>query len=345
MINIFFSLIHRTRHVMGNNPIKVFIFFFALISYSTTGYMFFELPQNPDLRWEDAFWWTIVTMTTVGYGDLFPSSTAGRFLIGLPTMLLGVGLLGYGLSVVATYMIENKLREEKGMEKFHGTDHIVICHFAGIEKTLNLIGEIWRDSSTKGCPIVLIDDQLDENPPALQDAGVHFVKGDASRKPTLEQANIHSARAAIIQAVLEDSEHSDNKNLRVVLTFETMASQIFTVVECLNPDNIPFFKRANCDSVVCINEMSSQLLVQELQDPGVSSVLNELSSNHSDQQFYLLPLHAEYATFGEIKAHFENEHTIILGIRRAGENHFLPDTAFALAPDDLAVVISAHRPS
>lgn len=59
----------------------------------------------------DAFWWTMSTMSTVGYGDIVPFTTAGR-VIGIVLMLVGAGLLGIFTAAVASYMIRERSRGE-----------------------------------------------------------------------------------------------------------------------------------------------------------------------------------------------------------------------------------------
>ena len=82
----------------------------AILCYGTTGYLYFELPGNPDLSWQDALWYCLVTLTTVGYGDFFPKTAGGRFMVGVPLLVLGVGLLGFMLSVVATALMSSPIR-------------------------------------------------------------------------------------------------------------------------------------------------------------------------------------------------------------------------------------------
>lgn len=59
----------------------------------------------------DALWWTVVTVTTVGYGDHFPVTTAGR-LVALGLMVAGIALVGVVTATLATWLID-KVREEE----------------------------------------------------------------------------------------------------------------------------------------------------------------------------------------------------------------------------------------
>ena len=83
MINILFRTFKQVRRIATAKPIQIMILFISLVLYSATGYMNFELQQNPQLQWVDAFWWSIVTMTTVGYGDVYPITNSGKIFWGL----------------------------------------------------------------------------------------------------------------------------------------------------------------------------------------------------------------------------------------------------------------------
>ena len=109
---IFFSKFRKAAH---QRWLVTLVFFASVLCYASTGFMYFELEERPDLEWHNAIWWSFVTMTTVGYGDWAPITPLGQFLVGLPVMLVGVSVLGYILSLLASIILENKIKEIKGM--------------------------------------------------------------------------------------------------------------------------------------------------------------------------------------------------------------------------------------
>lgn len=343
MIRIFASLLSHAKSKITKSWFIAVFFLLSLLAYSTAGFLYFELPARPDLKWIDAFWWAIVTMTTVGYGDYAPASFYGRVLVGFPTMLMGVGVLGYLLSTGTSKIVESRIREMRGMKKIMFEDHIIICNYNNIGQVNKLINELRKDDNTKECPIVIIDDNLDQIPEELVPRNVFFVRGNPSRDTILERANFRKAKAIIIDSILTDPDNSDMRNLATVLTIERIAENCFTVVHCLNPENEVFFRRAGCDSVVSISTLSSQLLVQEVQDPGVHSVIQDLTSNEYGSQIYIVKSPAAI-NFGNVCEKVQAKGFSVMGIRRGEQNLIAPDSHMQMEENDFIIVIGRTRP-
>ena len=279
IVTVILNTLKRSGKWFGTKYWQIPLLFLALILYSATGFMYFEYENNPDMTWVDAFWWSLVTMTTVGYGDYFPGTTGGRLLVGFPNMFLGVGLLGYLLSLGGAYMLESKALEVRGLKNITSENHVIICGFGSQQRLTKLIAELRRDVATANSDIVIIDDQIEELPRELQAEKILFVHGNPGREPVLTQANLMCARSTIIQACVKDPGTSDDRNLKIALAVECFNPDVFSVVECMNPENEPYFYRANVDAVVCISALSEQMLVQELQDPGIANIVAQLTSN------------------------------------------------------------------
>jgi len=284
----FFTKYNRAS--VSTNKLKLVLMFVALFWYATSGYLFFELEKKPDLNWGDALWWTVVTMTTVGYGDFFPVTLGGRYFIAIPTMIFGIGFLGFLLSETATRLIDSRSRRIKGMSDFHGKDHVIIINFSREEEILTLVEELKYDSSTKHRDICLVDEKLLELPLSFVKEGIHFIKGNPTDEDILKRANLKDAAYCIILSKNKNDSHSDDQNLVTTLVVEKLNEAVFTVVEVLDPRKIHQVELAGADSVVCVSDLRSNLIIQELQDHGVVKLLEELTCNRIGHQIYLVPI-------------------------------------------------------
>jgi len=72
------------------------------------------------------FWWAIVTMTTVGYGDFAPKTPEGR-LLAIVIMFAGISLTALLTATVSSIFVAKRIREDKGLETLNTTDHILLC--------------------------------------------------------------------------------------------------------------------------------------------------------------------------------------------------------------------------
>jgi len=345
MIQLLMNLFRRLSAEGVRKSFGTLLFFVSVFVYATTGFMYFELEQNPDLTWMDAAWWAVVTMTTVGYGDYFPVTQGGRLFVGLPSMLLGVSLLGYLLSLLAMVIVEHRMKEIRGRSQMQMTDHIILCHYTSLETTLQLVRELRADVMTTETPVVLIDEHLDEIPEELRKENVFFVKGDPARSATLEQADFRHCKYLLLQADSRDLSRSDMKNLTIALTIEKLAPHVHTVVHCVEPENVEYFGHTHVNSVICPSALSRQLMVQELQDPGTHSVIFELTSNLDGKQFYVVDAPPDVKTIGEARAHYAKQSSLLVGVRRDGKSDLLPSDDNPIQSDEKLILIAARRPA
>ena len=90
MMQVLLRMFQRNLVVNPPMQLRAVVLLTAILAYGTSGFLYFELPANPDLAWTDALWYSMVTLTTVGYGDFFPKTAGGRFLVGVPLMVIGI---------------------------------------------------------------------------------------------------------------------------------------------------------------------------------------------------------------------------------------------------------------
>jgi voltage-gated potassium channel len=342
-----YQIIQIFMKTMIRNPSefsRVLLLMLVVLMYGTTGFLYFELPANPDLSWWDGLWYTIVTIATVGYGDFFPKSFGGRFLVGWPIMVFGIGLLGYALSMVAAALVTSKTKEIKGMSTFKLSDHLVVFNFAGLAKVERILEELALDRSVgSAMPVILVDEHLDELPVELQKRGVHYVRGNPARDETLQRAGIDKARHAVVLTRDPTDPASDNLNVAIALAIEGRCRQVNTVVECIDPASEELLRKAGCDRIVCTSRFDAHFLSQELLNPGVQEVLADLLSLSQGQQLYLIPVNTE-ARFEELASRCRNLGHIALGISCPdGKVNLNPPPETAVTNDCRLVTIGAAR--
>lgn len=342
MIQALFRIFGKIRVAPSIGPMRVGLLVAVLIWYASSGFLYFELEGQPDLGWPDAVWWSVVTMATVGYGDLFPRSLGGRYLIGIPTMIFGISVLGYVLSTVASFLVERRTRELKGLRTVSVHDHLVIVHFPSLQRVMEVVDQFRNDAMTSESAIVLVDAHLDELPPELEVRAVRFVRGNPTSERTLRDASAQHASRALILALRPGDPTSDHASLAVALTLEKLWPELHTVAECVDPEHVPLLERCGCDSVVCLEELASRLLVQESMDPGVKELIRQLTDNADGQQFYVVA--ATGPTWAECRSTLDRAGALALGLRRGSKVVVNPPPTEPVRADDMAVCIALTRP-
>lgn len=340
----------RWQRAVANppGPVKALIFLTAIVAYSTTGFMYFEHDAKPEIEWLDALWWSIVTMTTVGFGDYFPATKLGRIFVGIPTMLVGMGMLGYVLSQIASFFIRAEALNRKGLAVQKSTNHVLMLNYPSEQRVLRVLAELHGQPELSERPITIVDEHLEELDDGLAGQNVRFVRGHPARRATLEKASAATATCAVILARDAQNTASDDLTVAICLTLRHLQPSLHVVAECVDPENREVLSRAGCRSIVCVTDLAPGILVQELHDPGVVEVLHELTLWHEDlNNIYIVGL-----TLGEsndravrdLQSWAAANDSTLLGIRKKGVITINPAPGMPLEGDDAAVIICKARP-
>jgi voltage-gated potassium channel len=343
-----FQFLRRARRTISTRPgLKIVGFVSVFWTLGALGFYACESPNRPDLSLGDAFWWAVVTMTTVGYGDYAPTTTAGRFFVAIPAMMVGGGTLAYTLSVFTTYLIEAKNKELRGMNTFKFKHHIVLINYPGEAKVVEMIDELRHDKQIADRPIVLLTDQIDEMTDTLAKLHVHFVKGSPINEEALRRAGLATAADALLFARSERDENSDSFNLGVLVALQSINEKLRIVVECVSPVHKELMLKGGATTAICVTELTTQLLAQARQGIEIQQLFTNLASNRTPQQVDAVRLelaNGEAIAFADLARKLADDDTLLIGIRCQGQQRVNPGARHPVKTGDDLLVISAKRP-
>ncbi|MBI5508044.1 MAG: NAD-binding protein [Deltaproteobacteria bacterium] len=339
-------LLRHLRHPPAS--LKAAIFLAVVVAYATAGFMYFEWDDKPEIRWLDAFWWTIVTMATVGFGDFFPVTTGGRLLVGIPVILVGAGMLGYALTQFASFILRAERLGRRGLAVQKVVGHILLCNCPPPARLLAVLSELQSLPERRDVPVILVDAEIEELPEEIARQNVRFVRGHPAREETLSRAALGGAARAIVLAKDPRDPKSDDLTVATCLTIKHLCPALNVVAECIDPENKEILRRAGCGSIVCALELTPGLLAQETTDPGIIHVLREMSAARADtNSLFIVPITIPTAaaiTVAELRRWTADNSATLVGIRQQGRVHLNPGARDPLKNGDDAIILSALRP-
>jgi voltage-gated potassium channel len=218
----------------------------------------------------DAFYMTLITVTTVGYGEIHPLSHAGRvfnsFLIlgGVITMLLAIGAMTQMVIELELNQFFGKRRAKSMIDKLEG--HIILCGY----------GRVGRGAADElrqsGIPFVIVDKNEDKVEIAMR-AGMLAVLADASRDETLLEVGIGKAKGLIASLA------SDADNLFVILTAKTLNPKLHLSARVAEETSELKLRRAGADFVIAPYNSTGHRMAQAILKPHVQQFLDFTTSN------------------------------------------------------------------
>jgi voltage-gated potassium channel len=269
----------------------------------------------------DAVWWSIVTVATVGYGDLVPRSMAGR-IIGSVTIVSGIVLISLFTATISSVFIARKLKESQGLQDIDFTGHLLICGWnIHIEELLTLFSRQGNRKTTQ--QIVLVNDappdRIESLIGAFHHLDIRFVRGDHTREAILQRANSAEASAALIlpDALSPTGQMNDEKTLLSLLTIKSLNSQTKAYCYIVNRENLPHIKRAGADDVIVSDQHVGFFMANQILNPGASQVAIEMMNFDHGNDIQTIAIEAEFIgrTFGEYFVHLKQQHNhTVLGV-------------------------------
>ena len=256
----------------------------------------------------DALWWAVVTLTTVGFGDISPATVGGR-LIGVVLMFFGIGVLGTFTATIAGVFVEKRLRKERGMGSYDDLDsHIILCGWN--DRTKEILKDLRADARAAAAPIVLLAD-VESKP--VDDEELYFVRGDMTEEHLIRAGIEKAATVVLVGDRSLEPVARDAKAVLSVLIVESLNHRVYSIVELASEQNVQHCERAGADEIIVGAEFSSRVISTATLDHGISTVLRELLSAQVGHDLITVPVPVDLAgrPFFEVFCDLKRDHGMI----------------------------------
>jgi voltage-gated potassium channel len=219
------------------------------------------------VTFSDVVYFTMITVTTVGYGDIVPVSTRARLLDALVVTPIRFGIWFLFLGT-AYQLIIRQYMEEYRMAKLQANldRHIIVCGFGhtGMSATKELLA---RGTKTEH---ILVIDRSEERVRLAGTLGIAAVQADTTQESVLRDAVIDKAKAVIIAAGIDDA------NALILLTARHLNPKVRIIVSAKQEENVKLFKQGGADAILSPATFGGYILAAAVDQGHMVQYLDDL---------------------------------------------------------------------
>ena len=300
-----------------------FLVLLLIVFVGTFGYVFFE-------GWTllDSFYQTIITVSTVGFGEVHQLSDKGKLFTAF-LIITSFGTFAYAITSITGYIVSGDykqyFKEFKYMKNITELrDHVIICGYGRVgSKAL----ETLLEHNTK-CLVIEKDDQIIEH--FRTQTEINCIKGDATQDELLLKCGINHAKALITTLP------SDSDNLFVVLTAKELNPKLKIIARASKGTSVKKLKIAGANNVIMPDSLGGSHMAQLVATPEVLEFIDEISIEGENQinlesiDFSDIPADFQYKKIEDLKREFPVCN--IIGFKN-------PDGYFIINPKDNTEIV------
>lgn len=344
----FLKLLRYTRSinqfidVLANKRFELLTLLFLLVFVVFTGGIaiyVLEETHNPRINHLfDALYWSLVTISTVGYGDISPVTHGGR-VISMMIIVFGIAMISFATSVIVSAFSEklNELKEERVVEEVNKSkEFLIICGYGQMTKMF------FRQSEAKQYNYII----LDKDPARVREAvhdGYDAIVDDASRHTTLSRFNTDGAQVTVLCM-----SHDDVENIYITLNAKSVNPRIRVIARAGSEAIVNKYKRAGVDHILLPNEAASTMMSVAILRPTMYKAIHAIFTGQNVALLDEVKVY-EHSSFRGQRVggiDFRSYKLLLIGVYKAEGERFLfnPDDDLLLEKGDILLVMG-HKMS
>jgi len=297
-----------------------------VLVYGTLGYTLIE-------RWSvgDAFFMTLITISTVGYELVHPLSTAGK-LFTATLIVGGVGTMLYAFGIFTQMLSDGQLGEYRRQRVLEGRvralrDHFIICGYGRIGT------QVAHELERSGAPFIVVDNNPEAVGRLRREDRLHL-EGDAASEAVLKEAGIERARG-LISAV-----DADGRAVYITLAARALNSGLYILSRAGRPESIRRLELAGANRVISPYRIAGHQLSELALRPALVDVMGD--EEIGVEEVRIRPGSAQVGRSLDAAGLFDGSGAQLLALRRKdGSLHVDPARDLVLAEGDLVVALGS----
>jgi voltage-gated potassium channel len=305
----------------GTGPVVLVITLTLLLT--SVSILSLEREANQAFRsFGDVIWWTVVTASTVGYGDKVPATAGGR-VIAILVIVIGVLAASIVTGRIASWLVEWKIKEGSGLaSQKRLRRHLVICGWKNdMPGFLSGILKVNRKLTSEEIVVVcMVKPAAVENLRSVEELqNIGFVRGDYMDESVLHRANVRQAAKVLVLAdssIEASPQEVDSRTVMAAMTIKSISKDIYTCVELIDTKFERYLRSVHCDEIFVARHHNRILLANASAASGVSHIISNLLDMEQNRLVTKeFPARFVGDTFANLSLHFmEAENGILIGV-------------------------------
>ncbi|OYT62254.1 hypothetical protein B6U81_01205 [Thermoplasmatales archaeon ex4484_30] len=283
----------------------------------TIGIVTFHFLENAS--WLDSFYWIVITLSTVGYGDLTPHSPLMKIIV-FPIVLVGIVVF----ASITGLIVEEQQARLRGLKPSRQNKHVIILGYNDAAESA--IQEL------KGkYEITLVDNEQDVNPKIEEN--IHFIRGDPKKEESLLRANIEKAEFVLI-TLKEDSDA-----ILATLAVRNLNEKAKIIVSISSMENVRRARAAGAHVVVTVDALAGRFLASAVFEENVVKFFEDVSSGK--EGYDIVEIDAKEMKGKKVKDIILQNYKdgLLLAVSREGRLFIKPDLEMEIEKDDKLLFI------